>query len=206
MITTRTCLVLGAGASAPFGYPVGAALTESIKSELNPSQPSRLKNDLMSAGFSSERLMLFRDALRYSQRLSIDAFLEDWKEDFMDVGTAAIAASLIRWEDPDVVIDQPNWYRRLFHEMTDGDDFSKNLLRIVTFNYDRSLEFFFYWALQGRYRISGEEAAKWFAKFPIVHMYGNLGSLPGLFVDGRLYGEKGTPAIISAAIDSREIE
>src|SRR5205814_8426766 len=67
MISVPTVLVLGAGASAPFGYPVGSALTERIKNELRPKQPGQLHHDLISAGFSDDLLLRFRDQLRYSQ-------------------------------------------------------------------------------------------------------------------------------------------
>src|SRR5712675_414174 len=151
MITNKTCLVLGAGASAPFGYPTGNALTERIKKELLPDRPGQLHHDLINAGFSPDTLLSFRNELRYSQRSSVDAFLEDWEADFMEVGKAAIAASLIRHEDRDKIVDDPNWYRRLFSEMTDEGDFSANKLGIVTFNYDRSLEYFFLRCLPSRY-------------------------------------------------------
>ncbi len=199
MISIPTVLVLGAGASAPFGYPVGSALTERIKDELRPNQPGQLHHDLISAGFSAGLLLRFRDELRYSQRPSIDAFLEDWEADFMDVGKAAIAASLIRHEDRDKVVDEPNWYRRLFAEMTDEKDFSNNQLRIVTFNYDRSLEYFLLRCLPSRYHVSRAKVLKWLSQKPIIHLYGSLGGLPGMCKNGRAYGKSGTAAILSAA-------
>lgn len=199
MISVPTVLVLGAGASAPFGYPVGSVLTEQIKSELRPNQPGQLHHELISAGFSADLLLKFRDELRYSQRASIDAFLEDWEADFMDVGKAAIAASLIRHEDRDKVVDEPNWYRRLFAEMTDEKDFSKNQLHIVTFNYDRSLEYFLLRCLPSRHHVTQAEAVKWVSQMKIIHMYGSLGGLPELCAGGRAYGESGAAATLAAA-------
>lgn len=199
MITTKTCLILGAGASAPFGYPVGGALTERIKTELRPDKPGQLHHELVSAGFSADLLLGFRDELRYSQRPSIDAFLEDWEADFMEVGKAAIAASLIRHEDRDKVVDEPNWYRRLFADMTDEKDFAKNQLGIVTFNYDRSLEYFLLRCLPSRHHVPQSEAVKWISQMRIIHMYGSLGGLPELCVGGRTYGESGTAATLAAA-------
>ena len=199
MIRIPTVLILGAGASAPFGYPVGGSLTERIKAELRPDKPGQLQRNLISAGFSPDELLKFRNELRYSQRPSIDAFLEDWATDFMEVGKAAIAASLIRHEDRDKVVDEPNWYRRLFAEMTDEKNFSENELRIVTFNYDRSLEYFFLRCLPSRHHVPQTEAVKWLTEKPIIHLYGSLGGLPELCENGRAYGESGTASILSAA-------
>jgi hypothetical protein len=199
MIRVPTVLVLGAGASAPFGYPVGGALTERIKAELGPDKPGQLYQDLTAAGFSSDELFRFRNQLRYSQRPSIDAFLEDWEADFMEVGKAAIAASLIRHEDRDKVVDNPNWYRRLFAEMTDEKDFSENKLSIVTFNYDRSLEYFFLRCLPARHHVPLTDAVNLLAQMQIIHLYGSLGGLPEMCESGRAYGESGTASILSAA-------
>jgi len=198
MILERTVLILGAGASAPFDYPVGAALTERVKKELRPDQPGRLHHELIKAGFRPKLLRDFRDHLRYSQRPSIDSFLEDWEKEFMKVGKAAIAASLIRHEDRERIVDEPNWYRRLFNEMTDGKDFSSNQLSIVTFNYDRSLEYFFLRALPSRYHVPETQAVKWLSQLPIIHLYGSLGALPELSRGGRPYGETEPEGIAEA--------
>jgi hypothetical protein len=106
MITTPTVLILGAGASAPFGYPVGSDLTEQIKLYSTPGQWLQIL--LREAGFFDEQISKFRDALRKSQRPSIDAFLETYEEDFMEIGKTAIAAVLMDHEKPDTLIDHPN--------------------------------------------------------------------------------------------------
>ena len=199
MIRVPTVLILGAGASTPFGYPVGGELTDRIKKELRPDQPGQLYHDLISAGFSSDLLLRFRNELRYSQRRSIDSFLENWETEFMDVGKAAIAASLIRHEDRDKVIDEPNWYSRFFSEITDESIFPENRLGIVTFNYDRSLEYYLLRCLPSAYHVAEAEAVKWVSQMRIVHMYGSLGSLPELSAGGRAYGESGTAATLAAA-------
>ena len=117
----------------------------------------------------------------------------------MDVGKAAIAASLMRHENQEWIVDSPDWYRRLFSEMTDAKSFSANQLGIVTFNYDRSLEYFFTRCLPSRYHVTPEKAVEWFSKIPIVHLYGSLGALPEYSSTGRAYGKGGSDAIIAAS-------
>lgn len=187
MIRSPTTLVLGAGASAPFGYPVGARLTEMLKQGAQPG--AWLWDVLIGAGFTEERVAHFRAELRKSQRLSIDAFLEDWAEDFMEVGKTAIAAVLMEFENPDKLIDEPDWYRRLFHTLTDRGSFEGNQLSVITFNYDRSFEFFLATCLPARFRIPKERAVDWLRKQPILHVYGDLGPLPEFELGGRRYGD-----------------
>ena len=135
---------------------------------------------LRSCGFSSGELRDFGSQLRASAQPSVDAFLEHRKE-FLDLGKCAIAAALIPYEQEDRLLTVPSeedWYRYLFQQLdTSRIGFSSNQLSIVTFNYDRSLEAFWFrrcLAILGPY--SSVEAAQRLPK--VVHMYGSLGPLP----------------------------
>jgi hypothetical protein len=48
----------------------------------------------------------------------------------------------------------------------------------VTFNYDRCIEQYLYWAFQKASGTSAQDAAHILASIPIVHVYGDLGRLP----------------------------
>jgi hypothetical protein len=83
----------------------------------------------------------FAAKLRDSGRDSVDAFLEH-NPNFLDVGKPSIAATLIPHEDPDAIQDG-DWYRNLFNAMNAPfAEFENNKLAVITYNYDRSLEFY----------------------------------------------------------------
>jgi hypothetical protein len=51
----------------------------------------------------------------------------------------------------------------------------KNDIRIVTFNYDRSLEYFLYEAIRNTYNATEVDALTTLNQFGILHVYGSLG-------------------------------
>jgi hypothetical protein len=58
------------------------------------------------------------------------------------------------------------------------DDFAGNKLSIITFNYDRSLEQFFFSALLHRFGRNEWETAEAISHIPVIHVHGHLGELP----------------------------
>jgi hypothetical protein len=119
----------------------------------------------------------------------------------MRIGKDVIAARLIPHEHPDRLFsfDRPEpatpasaswpWYRYLFHRLGDNpDEFRQNFLSIITFNYDRSLEYYLFTAIKNRWQLKDEEITELLTKeVPIVHVYGQLGGLPELVGEGRPY-------------------
>ncbi len=90
MIKNKTVLVLGAGASAPFGFPTGQGLKDQVCDKtLQNSGTTQL---LISFGFDGDIIRSFRKALINSGRLSVDAFLE-YRDNFLDIGKTAIATT-----------------------------------------------------------------------------------------------------------------
>lgn len=88
MIHRPTVLVLGAGASAPYGFPCGAELRRLIVE--NVARPNHEYNKaLREAGFGPTTINEFVAAFDGSRQESIDAFLGT-REDLHQVGTAAI--------------------------------------------------------------------------------------------------------------------
>lgn len=74
MITRKVVLILGAGASMPFGFPSGSGLMTEIIDGLTGN--SEMQSQVRGAGFKAEEIAGFRDALKNSGRKSVDAFLE----------------------------------------------------------------------------------------------------------------------------------
>ena len=210
MIEVPTVLVLGAGASIPYGFPSGQVLADLIclsllsKNRPFPSIPRELEHSLsMTFGMLKQTFdvnELAQFALHLSGEESVDAFLEHQTKDFIDIGKAAIAAALLPFED-DGALDQAfmvrrlmaffpgerqarvhttggNWYQLLWRAMNAPfERFGENLLKIITFNYDRSLEHYLYSRISKRY--PNKDEGEYMTKMPyIAHIHGRLGYLP----------------------------
>ena len=181
MIEVSTVLVLGAGASCPFGFPSGKELVRIIIEGLGPNHG--LSNFLSQCGFKKNFISRFRDALLGAEPLSIDAFLEH-RQDFEEIGKEAIAISLLQFENRHkfmsmLIKKENNWYRYLFNRLnTSFDSFDKNSLSVITFNYDRSFEHYLFNVLKETYNKPCLECADKLKNIPIIHVHGSFGSLP----------------------------
>lgn len=190
MISSQTVFVLGAGASAPFGFPLGQQLCDRVIKGLAVGGQQRV--DLLNTtGFVERNLDHFREELRLSAQPSVDAFLEH-RTEFIDIGKAAMAAILIGCEKPDEVWkDTGSWLRIIFNHMRCAfEEFENNQVAFVTFNYDRSLEYFFAKAMAASYGKKIEECAQILSTFvPIIHLHGRLGYLPWEKEGGRDFND-----------------
>jgi hypothetical protein len=133
-----------------YGFPLG--------SELKILVLQRLDN-MASADFAQYHAMniepsdveYFRDAPKQSGVSSVDAFLEH-RPEFIKIGKTAIAEALIPFEDESKLLSSnSDWYGYLLDKLDAPlDQFHRNWLTILTFNYDRSLEWYMFKALQAR--------------------------------------------------------
>lgn len=187
MITRSTVLVLGAGASKDYDYQLGRELKEEVV-----SWTAQENNDtyrvLTELGHKRSEIKEFSDALRLSGQPSVDAFLEH-RTKLKEIGKRAIAAALLRRENEALIFSrEESWYQHLYENMSAPfDDFARNALSVVTFNYDRSLEVFLLRALQNSHEKSEAEVAKALKSIPIIHVHGSLGPLPWQEAGGREY-------------------
>jgi len=178
MIDVRTVFVLGAGASVPFGFPSGFDLSEHVVQALQPGHAGF--NDLSSIGEQTqEDVIRFRDAFHHSGKNSVDAFLEH-RVDLMAIGKLATAHTLIARENAAKLFTYGNsWLRELYNRMNSTfETFARNQLSFVTFNYDRSVEHFFFSALSNTYGRPADEVKSVLERIPVVHLHGRLGALP----------------------------
>lgn len=183
----RVVLVLGAGASAHLGFPLGADLCSRIISNTRNPQFGPYK-ELLSMGFLDGDIMTFHESFEKSSPRSIDEFLSD-RPEFTEIGRAAIAQILIGCEDEKRLRERDgNWYRllrdRIRAEVLDNQ-FSPV---IVTFNYDLSLDKFLYDFLSSTFPRYAklktlEEAIR------IFHVHGRLGHLDYEDSQCRSYGK-----------------
>jgi hypothetical protein len=133
------------------------------------------------------------------QAPSIDNFIDSHRsnEQIADVGKLAIAAEILKAEKAcKLFVDQRNvrneipfnevddtWFNAFFQLITLNAQFSDiserfRAVRIITFNYDRTLEHYLHQALQNYYGCTGDEAAAVLADLVVLHPYGQVGSLP----------------------------
>jgi hypothetical protein len=202
MINKPTTLILGAGASVPFGFPTGYALLQKALSWANTKIGGTNPQILKWLGIEKAKLDLFREALSMSGKKSVDSFLEH-RPEFLDIGKAVIALELIGCERGHELFkrDGTSWYEYLFNELsTDFDDFDKNKLSILTFNYDRSLEYYLLTSLHHSYGRPIAECAAKLKSIPIIHLHGDLGELPDLGSSQiRPYNDSITPESLKIA-------
>ena len=159
MITEPTLFILGAGASKPYGYPTGRELRKQIIKESpkyfgntldkTPRIPDHNKH------IRNVELGKFVHAFEKSSVESIDKWLS-FNPKFSDYGKIAITLCIKHSETtshfrevmPSEYYSQ-DWYTLLFSRMASGlkgpkdlDKFKNNRVAFVTFNYDRSFEYF----------------------------------------------------------------
>lgn len=186
MITIPTVFVLGAGASMPYGYPSGYMLKELICKNLIEKHNVRYK-ELLDLGHKPSEIKHFRDALFFSGKESVDAFLEH-RTKYIKIGKAAIARCLIAQEDEITMFEVGDWYQYLYDKLNAPfEEFGLNKISIITFNYDRSLEHYLFTSLKNSYGKSDECCAAILGNIPIVHLHGQLDKLPWQDNGGRKY-------------------
>lgn len=178
MITRPTVFILGAGASYNFGYPLGKNLVDIILKNFDPDNEKNSLNLFEGLGFSRDEILAFRNELLFSAAPSIDTFLEPRQEEERYLGKLAIAYALIPFEQTAPLFYDGSWYSTLLNKIQPNfDDFEKNQISFITFNYDRSLEHFLMTALKNRFKKTETEVAEKLKKIPIVHLYGKLANL-----------------------------
>jgi len=201
-------LILGAGASWDYGFPVGAELRDQICREIYsgvcPYLVTKWKLPLLK---SFARTLL-------ESRISVDAFLEE-HPDYLAMGKFVIASNLLPLEKERLLYDawlypekaglkdKNHWYDILFERLIDGvdfDNFKDNKLSVITFNYDRSFEHFLFNSFRSSRKKAMENEPDCIAQvstIEIVHVYGSLGRLPWQPDSGLL---KGIPEVKYTAL------
>jgi len=190
VITKPTVLVLGAGASYPYGFPTAKQLRNDI-CEAFSSRDTPAVRLLGDNAAPAKKFLEFREAFWKSGTSSVDAFLEG-RPEFLDIGKLAIAYCLIPYENEKNLYDPPepgrHWYLYLSERLNPSfDEFENNKLSIITFNYDRSLEHYLFTSLLNWHGISVDDCIEKFKNVPIIHVYGQLGRIPYPRRDCRQY-------------------
>lgn len=168
-----TVLVLGAGASFGYGFPVGSGLRQAILNLRDSDDAS------VAMSFSKAAIRNFVDAFRDSQITSIDAFLGR-RQEFVEVGKSAIAYVLLNCEHVANLTNESNadhWYQYLVNELAEDtwDSFDPSWLSVITFNYDRSLMAYLVLTVGRIYGKSDADVLNRLRSIRMVHVYGSFG-------------------------------
>lgn len=202
MIREKTVLVLGAGASMPYGYPSGKALRDQIAGGRFDAKLSEYFDRVR-----GDEITQFSKSFLSSQRFSIDEFLSrrglervNADVNFEQIGKAAISIALRENRKLEYLLHEPSisgegqmkynldysdhWYQYLWKRLSDDipndevDQLSDNSITILTFNYDLSLEFYLLDACSATFGVPKKQAAGILSKIKIVHLYGRLSGNP----------------------------
>lgn len=192
MIEKRTVFILGAGASCPYGFPTARGLRKEILTKFE----DRYLHFLGGAGekIGAVRTVNGYPSLRTAKQFlecfdlsgteSVDLFLSR-NPRFEKIGKMAICLSILHAEMKSKFrerVEKPehDWYfylyNRLMREATHPDDYSQfgdNPISFVTFNYDRSLEYYLLNCLRHSFEGMDEQRAiDELGRRPTIHVYG----------------------------------
>jgi hypothetical protein len=174
-LNKKTVFILGAGASAPYGFPLGTELKQMMITGLNAGYI----NTLVQNKFDKSLVRNFIDSLRRTDHPTIDIFLEK-KKKFREIGAFAIAYILLPLEKEKRLLDKKDWYSRIFNILNfEKDQPNTDNITFVSLNYDRSLEHFLTIKIEANCADDLiEHAEAKYKKLRIIHAHGSLGSYP----------------------------
>ena len=195
MIIEPTVFVLGAGASQPYGFPVGRTLADEVCGHLSGTDPStEFRYALGQCGIRNDvaEQMAFYVSMRESGCATLDEFVQaEGNRKYLPLVKASIIARLVACEEPRLLFpdlpeykeplamasDPCDWYAYLFDRMrtAEAEQFRSNQLKVITFNFDRSFEYRLFLMLRGSYGLSDLDATKLCTSVPVLHVHGSLG-------------------------------
>jgi hypothetical protein len=181
MLQHKTAIVVGAGASCCYGLPTGDGLLREIV-KLCQETMNRDYKRVANANFTIDRYENLKKLIEESNCSSIDDLLSTYTE-LSEVGKFLIAACLFPLENPKVLFDferkSNSWMVELFRKMATDDlaTFAKNPVTFITFNYDRSLDYYLRRQLAIKYRADESAVETVMESIPIIHVHGQLGTL-----------------------------
>jgi hypothetical protein len=197
-------LVLGAGASTPYGFPTGNLLRTriledfsyetNVSGEIVPQILTSVRQPEIFP-FTPEQCARFRDEFRLAQTYSIDAFIERRAEEFQEIGKFAIAHRLRRCESEAALFDTGNWYQAFWNRVLPNGFTTPHEFTVITFNYDRSLRHYLKRAAEAALGPAYEDGVE--ERVRIIPLHGGFWNAPG----NAPYGsdeERHTPAFAAS--------
>ena len=188
----KTVFILGAGASLPYGFPTSRNLRKDIIDNYASKFSSIFKKDIYNeSSFNRElsNIKEFQKTFDLSSIYSIDYFISR-NPRYIMLGKDAIIIHLLEYERnckfrESTKLKECDWYSYLYNYMISDFRTPQSLTRIpsnftfITFNYDRSLEYFFADSLAHSFEgINTQNLKEFFQSMPIIHIYGKVANLP----------------------------
>lgn len=203
MITTDTVFIIGAGGSKPYGYSLGWELKEYLyslkyKSFIKYRDDENHNNDTeINPIFDLDKVTQFQKIFSGTGKdISIDKFLSMNKSnpDYNEIGRFGIIKHISDCEMKSNqalhIHNDKDWISLLIDKMTEDIEdengfeyFAENKIHFITFNYDRSLEYYLFDAFKNCYYTTcgGKHFSKTkpedFFKFDFIHLYGCIAPL-----------------------------
>lgn len=197
MISDDTVFILGAGSNISYGYPTGAGLRRIIiencaKNELQAFyNNSEHPNDIFDYLISNKKEQKFGTRFDECSNNSIDFYLNN-NQELKDIGKLAIAYAIYQIEKTSVFNEKihnqfqnEDWYKFIFNKMITTirgleycENFLLNRIKFITFNYDRSLEYYiensFVNSFPEKHENKTRTIAQKFTSSQIIHIYGSI--------------------------------
>jgi hypothetical protein len=152
-LMSKTTLVIGAGVSREYGFPTGAQLIDLIKNDKHILRFYKKVPEILDSGYPS-----------------IDLFLHEHKQ-FSDGIKGRIAKIIFEKENIEKLnSNHESLYFHLFNNIN-PNDYEK--YKIITFNYDRSLEYYFFRYLHLKLG-NAQKALEIGSKLEIIHIHGRV--------------------------------
>lgn len=188
-------LILGAGASVPYGFPTGnelrhwvcdmwtyrngRPLLDDSANNPNANRAIRIFRVLKTLGVEPNSVAIVGRMLAESKLPSIDRLVFHRSDEIGEVARLLISAMLLDCESNDALMNSRangDWFVALWTSLTAGRkllaDVPTDKLSVFSFNYDRSLEQLLLSACKATYGVDDNEAAAFVSKIPIEHFYG----------------------------------
>ncbi|RLD56687.1 MAG: hypothetical protein DRJ05_10945 [Bacteroidetes bacterium] len=183
----KTVFILGAGSNHEYGFPLGLDMLKNAVRDIKNTESVlyklllRLSDELN----ISESFVKFGESLQRSGLDSIDEFVFH-NPIYEQIAKIVISYYIIESEKKNVDLgDRALWYKFLWDQIYTRDfkDFPKKDIGIVTFNYDRSFEKYFYTLISSTYGYKNDfndiNIKKMIIeRLPIYHVYGKINNLP----------------------------
>jgi hypothetical protein len=176
MLSKSTVMILGAGASAPYGFNTGRGQLNWARSLEAPNLAIEIEP------LSTTLVPQLQLTLRDTGERSIDAMLKA-SSALLPAAKALMARDLLRAERQTLAVRPEKdtyWYRTLYAALPRASlaEFRRAPLTIYTFNYDRSLDYFLWRALAVAFPDAhAAEIAEALDCIGPFHLHGQLGRL-----------------------------
>jgi hypothetical protein len=172
----RTTIILGAGFSNLYEYPLGADLVHLINDLLWETGPN-----FFNGKFDYQFLNEMKYGLLPSMEGSIDAYLNK-RPQLKEIGYTSVSQILLGKENPNPNHlhrnNSFNPYRTIVDSLGDLRNLEPDKINIITFNYDRTFEQYLMAHVQAKYIMSLPDAKRVIERINYAHVYGQLGYLP----------------------------